>query len=117
MRFLNYRPPMPLAQWVEFFWFYDGLTPAHRLERVLPEGTFELLINLHEELRHTFHPDKLSCAASFRGSWIAGMNSRPVVIDGAPDSSMMRVHFRPGGASIVLGTPGHELADRIIEMH
>jgi AraC-like DNA-binding protein len=107
---------MPLAQVVDYFWFYDGLTPAHRLERVLPEGTFELLINLREEPRHTFHAENLACAATFRGSWIAGMHLQPVVIDTAPDSSMMGVHFRPGGAAALLGLPASELSDRIVEL-
>jgi len=107
---------MPLARFVDYFWFYDGLTPAHALERVLPEGTFELLINLREEARHTFHTGNLACAATFRGSWIAGMHLKPVVIDTASDSSMMGVHFRPGGAAALLGLPASELSDRIIEL-
>ncbi len=114
MRFLSHFPSMPLAAFVESFWFYDGLSPAHRLERVLPEGTFELLINLREEPRHTFS-ESLDCAATFRGSWIAGMHSTAVIIDTAPNSSMMGAHFRPGGAPLVLGFPGHELSDRIVE--
>src|SRR5678815_11535 len=51
VRFLTHRPAMPLAQFVDYFWFYDGLTPANSLERVLPESTFEILINLREEPR------------------------------------------------------------------
>jgi AraC-like DNA-binding protein len=116
MRFLTQRPAMPLAQFVEYLWFYDGVTPAHSLERVLPEGAFELLINLHEEPRHIFHEENLTCAATFRGSWIAGMHLKPVVIDTAPDSSMMGVHFRPGGAALVLGLPASELSDRVVEL-
>src|SRR5256885_1799881 len=105
MRFFRHQPAMPLAAFIDFLWFYDGLTPGHRLERVLPDGSFELLINLREEPRHTFDPDSLKCAASFRGSWIAGMHSDPVVIDTAPDSSMMGIHFRPGGAALFLAMP------------
>jgi AraC-like DNA-binding protein len=92
------------------------LTPAHSLERVLPEGTFELLINLREEPRHTFHAANLACAKTFRGSWIAGMHLRPLVIDTASNSSMMGVHFRPGGAALVLGLPASELSDRVVEL-
>jgi AraC-like DNA-binding protein len=116
MRFLAHRPAMPLAEFVDFFWFYDGLTPAHRLERVLPEGSFELLINLREEPRHIFNLEELKALTSFRGAWLAGMHSQSVVIDTAPDSSMMGVHFRPGGAAGVLGIPAGELCDRVIEL-
>jgi AraC-like DNA-binding protein len=116
MRFLVHRPALPLAQFIDFFWFYDGLTPAHRLERVLPEGAFELLINLHEEPRHTFHLDHLCAVASFHGSWIAGMHSQPVVIDTAPNSSMMGIHFRPGGAAAVFRIPASELCDQVVGM-
>jgi len=114
MRFIVHRPVMPLMEFVDFFWFYDGLTPAHRLERVLPEGCFELLINLHEEPRHTFDLEHLTARASFRGAWIAGMHSQPIVIDTAADSSMMGVHFRPGGAAPLLGVPASELCDQVV---
>jgi AraC-like DNA-binding protein len=83
---------------------------------VLPEGCFEFLINLHEERRHTFHLDHLTETASFRGSWIAGMHSQPVVIDTAENSSMMGIHFRPGGAAPLLGMPASELCDQVVDL-
>ena len=39
-------PRAPLNQSIELFWFHEGLNSPHPLERVLPEGSVELIINL-----------------------------------------------------------------------
>ncbi|HEY9711623.1 MAG TPA: DUF6597 domain-containing transcriptional factor, partial [Oculatellaceae cyanobacterium] len=38
-----YMPSPPLADFVDFFWAYE---PAAGVERALPTGTMELVINL-----------------------------------------------------------------------
>ena len=45
----------PLNQYVDFFWYYVDLPPDHDREHVLPDGTFELIINLQETARKLFH--------------------------------------------------------------
>ena len=116
MNVAQHRPGPPLDQFVEFFWYHDGYVPAHRTERVLPTGTFELIINLRDEPRHTFDPGSLRPRKSYRKAWISGVQSEFLVIDTAPDASMMGVHFKPGGAAPFLGFPAGELAQRIEEL-
>lgn len=116
MRFLQHRPSLPLSRFVDFFWFYDGWREPHQLERVLPDGTFELIINLRDEPRHTFKPDDLSPSRRFRRAWIAGMHSKYAIIDTVAGGSMIGVHFRHSGANLFLGVPSHELNDRIVEI-
>lgn len=90
--------------------------PDHRTERVLPTGTFELIINLRDEPRHTFDPATLRPGRSYRNGWISGAQSEYLVIDTAPDASMIGVHFKPGGAAPFLGIPAGELSHRIEEL-
>lgn len=115
MIFRQHVPAEPLASYVDHFWFYEDLFPSHRREHVLADGTFELIINLRDDARHTF--DRASgCETPFRDAWFSGAHSRYIVIDALPGSSMIGVHFKPGGAAGVLGCPADELRDRVVEL-
>jgi hypothetical protein len=110
-----YRPVTPLSQFIEFFWFHKDLVSTHRMERVLPDGTFELVINLDPIPRKLFDRDDLRRYREFRRAWVSGTQSEFLVIDALPRSSMMGIHFRPGGAAPFLGMPATELADQVID--
>ena len=51
MEFRHYIPAPPLSDFVALFWLYEGcaVPPAHARERVLPDGSVELVIVLGEE--------------------------------------------------------------------
>jgi len=116
MLFLTRQPCPELREFVDWYWFYEGLSPAHRLERVLPDGTFELCINLRDELRHTYDLDDHRPKSAYRRAWLSGAHARHIVIDTAANSSMMGVHFKPAGAAGVLGMPAGEMTDRVVEL-
>ena len=44
----------------------------HRLERVLPDGSMEIIINLRDEKRHTFDPSAIGRAKSIAGAGSPG---------------------------------------------
>jgi AraC-like DNA-binding protein len=110
-----HRPVAPLSQFIDFFWFHTDLVSKHRMERVLPDGTFELVINLDPIPRKLFERDDLRRYREFRRAWWSGTQSEFIVIDALPCSSMMGIHFRPGGAAPFLGMPATELRDQVIE--
>ena len=115
MIFRQHVPAEPLASYVDRFWFYQDLFPTHRREHVLPDGTFELIIDLRDAPRHTF--DRTSGSETlFRNAWISGAQSRYIIIDALPGSSMIGVHFKPGGAAAVLGFPADEFRDSVVEL-
>jgi AraC-like DNA-binding protein len=116
MIYCRHIPRGPIATFVDWFWFYEGFLPDHRREHVLPEGTFELVIDLRETPRKLFDRADASRFDSFRRGWISGTHSEYIVIDALPDSSMIGVHFKPGGMAPFLGLPSDELTDRVVEM-
>ena len=69
MIYLRHFPRSPLAGFVDWFWFYEGLFPDHRREHVLPDGTFELVIDLRETPRKLFDRQD---ASRFESSVVAG---------------------------------------------
>jgi AraC-like DNA-binding protein len=116
MVYCRHIPGAPLARFIDWFWFYEDGQPGHRREHVLPEGTFELVIDLRDERRKLFNRDDPQRYTSFRRSWLSGTHSEYIVIDALPDSSMMGVHFKPGGAAPFLPLPADELRNRVVEL-
>jgi AraC-like DNA-binding protein len=116
MGIYRHSPAPPLNQYVELFWYYVDLFPDHDREHVLPDGTFELIINLQETPRKLFRHVDTSEHDAFKRGWISGAQSKFLVIDALPRSSMIGVHFKPGGAAAFLGLPANELAGRVVEL-
>jgi AraC-like DNA-binding protein len=116
MLHLSYTPASPLLDFVDGFWLYDGYTQPHLKERILPSGTIELVINLRDdELRiyDAAHPERCN---RFSGALVSGAYGGFFVIDTAEESSIMGVHFKPGGAFPFLGLPAGELADAHVNL-
>jgi AraC-like DNA-binding protein len=116
MTFCRHFPGPPLAAFIEWFWYYDDLSVSHDREHVLPDGTFELIINLQEEPRKLFAHEPDRGHRTFRRGWLSGTHASYLIIDVLKGTSMMGAHFRPGGAAAILGLPAGELANEVIEL-
>lgn len=109
MIYRTYNPQLPLSNFVDFFWFYEGHDPPHAKERVIPTGTMALIVNLRDDTLTVYDRQEHHRFRSFGGSLISGAHSEFVVIDTVSQVSTMGVHFKPGGASPFLGLPASEL--------
>jgi AraC-like DNA-binding protein len=108
--YLTYTPRAPLNAFVERMWFVSG-GQLPRRDRILPNGTIELVINL---LQDQVRIDKtMQCAhvQTFSGIVVSGTYSAAFIIDAMQHAAMMGVHFRPAGAFPVLGVPLTEFTD------
>lgn len=101
----HYRPPAPLAAYVGLFWYYAGFVRGHARERLLPTGTIELVINLHEDEVRTYDPDDAGRCLRYPGSVVVGAHSRYFVLDTAEQNDVIGIHFKPGGAYPFLAPP------------
>ena len=116
MIFLRHVPGPPLAGFVDYLWYFEDLQVSHRMENVVPDGTFELIIDLRDEPRKLFDRNDVSRHQSFRRGWMSGGHSQYIVIDVLPGASMMGAHFKPGGTAPFLGVPADDLADQVVEL-
>jgi AraC-like DNA-binding protein len=116
MSIYQHVPGPPLAQHIDRLWYYVDFQPDHDREHVLPDGTFELLINLQETPRKLFDREDPTRHDSFKRAWFSGTHAGYLVIDALPCSSMMGAHFKPGGAAPFLGLPANELSDQVVEL-
>jgi len=115
MIYLVHVPEHPLSLFVERLWFFDGHFPDHSKERVLPNGSMELLIELRNGPKKLYDPNNGNAFRSFKRSWISGAQSGPIIIEAAQNSSMMGITFKPGGAHPFLSIPIFELNDLVVE--
>jgi len=116
MQLLRYRPQPPLADFVDQLWLSQGAPPAHRMERLLPDTTTELVINLHQDRICLYDPDDYQLCGTAPGAIVSGPRSRYFVIDTRDQVSTMGVHFRSGGAFPFFRLPASELADQTVSL-
>jgi hypothetical protein len=111
MLHLSYTPRAPLNQFVERMWLVAG-GQSPRRERILPSGTIELVVNLRQDQVRIDRTMQCPHAQTFAGAVVSGTYSAAIVIDALQHALMMGVHFRPAGASAVLGDglPGQHSA-------
>jgi AraC-like DNA-binding protein len=115
MLFWAHKPVSSLARFVDHLWCLND-APAHQLERVLPAGTLELVINLDQDAFRIHDRERPSQYQRIAGAIVSGAYSRYFVIDTREHASIIGVHFKPGGALPFFPVPSGALADRHVEL-
>ena len=114
--FRSYSPAPPLSDFIEDFWLYEGYTPRHLRERILPSGTVELVINLRDDELRIYDRVRRGVCERFSGAIVSGTYDRFFVIDTAEEASLLGVHFRTGGAFPFFGLPVSELVNTHVDL-
>jgi len=115
VNYCSSTPALPLGSFVERFWQISDSAP-HGKERIIPSGTIELVINLHENEFRIYNLRQPTLCKSFSGAIASGAYDGAFVIDAGQHASAIGVHFRPGGAFPFLGASANELADRHVDL-
>jgi AraC-like DNA-binding protein len=117
MLFVDRVPAPPLDAFIASIWFCENEPRAFELERVLPTGAAQLIVNLKEDQTRVYHPEwgDGSMTAS-PGTVLSGVASRYGVIDAAEQECVAGVAFRPGGTLAFFSIPAHEVCDAHIPL-
>lgn len=116
MRFLHHTPAPPLSKYLHLLWLQEAEVPGHAKERVLPDGSLELVINLREDEIRAYDPKWPERFERLRGAVMCGPHSEFMVIDTEEQALVMGAHFRPGGAFPFLGLPAKELLNLTVSL-
>jgi len=82
------------------------------LERVLPTGAAQLIVNLKEDQTRLYHPESgHRCETTSSGTVLSGVQSRYCIIDTAEQECVLGVAFKPGGLRPFFRIPAHETRD------
>lgn len=110
-----HKPGLPLSQFIDFFFYYEGFHAEHSMEKLLPDGSIDLLIDLTETPKKLYNNEEATSYTIFKKSWISGMKTNYILID-ASVSNMVGVHFKPGGCYPFVDFPIVELNDLTIDL-
>jgi hypothetical protein len=111
------RVPQPvLTPFIEFLWFYQDLDVDHTKEKLLPDASMELIIDLSEGPKRLYDNRDLDRYTTYNRCWISGLQPQFIVLGVQPGSSMMGAHFRTGGAAPFFGFPLSELSGNVVEL-
>ena len=105
----TYHPQAPLANFVACFWYYAGEAPTYSTERILPDGSMEVVINLSKYPLRVYDGQNRQCWHDFAQGLVLGARDENLLIDTASQVALIGIHFRPGGAFAFLGRPADEL--------
>jgi len=133
MLFIQRRPLPPLDRWIECLWLCRSEPRPRALERVLPSGGSQLILNLAEDETRIYrtlpaeagsHTQLGRVASGFRrkaasglicerspGSVLTGMSTRFHLIDTDEQAYAAGVVFRAGGTVPFAAPPAYELSD------
>ena len=101
---LSYRehaPDVRLAPFVKCLWTLRGTDDDPRPERILPDGSFEVIFHLGDPF--------LQSGERQPAAMLMGEIRRAVVIRPGARADVLGIRFRPGGASGFFGMPMREL--------
>lgn len=111
-----HRPGPPIGTHVEAITYFSGLDPAHHREKLIPDGAIELIVDLGETPKKLYAAETGEAAVDFRHAWISGMQRRWIVIEAQPQSSLLVIRFRPGGAHAVIAHDAEALTDAVFSL-
>jgi AraC-like DNA-binding protein len=116
MEFRRRKPGGALAGFVELLWYWDGPARPHAFERLLPDGSMELVINLREDEIRVYDRRDVRRFERLEPAALMGPHSEFFVIDTGQQGRVMGVHFRPGGAFPFMRPPADELHGHHVSM-
>ncbi|HYY30907.1 MAG TPA: DUF6597 domain-containing transcriptional factor [Chthoniobacterales bacterium] len=95
MSYCSTTPTLPLGYFVERFWQICD-SPPHPKERIIPSGTIELVINLHENEFRIYCPTQPTRCKRFSGAIASGTYEGAFLIDA--DQEEQPDQCRTGGS-------------------
>jgi AraC-like DNA-binding protein len=113
MDFYAHQPAFPLNHFIENLIFFDGMIAPHHLDRFLPDGNTEFIIDLTERPQHIYDNETLREIQTCRYAWVSGVRTQPITIPGGTGSRMLIVAFKRGRAHPFYRFPMDEISDTV----
>ena len=104
-----------LTNYIVSIVYYEGYNAEHSIERLLPDGTLNIILELGDHPQHIYDNLDLSEKRKYTRSWISGMQSEFISISSAQHTAMMVIQFKPNGAYPILRIPIYELNNLVID--
>lgn len=115
MTFQTYIPKTPLNRFVDCFIYHEGYNPSHAVDRFLPDGNVEIIIDLDDKPKFIYDNETLREIQSCHHVWASGVRTEPISIHSGKDAVMLIVAFKKGMAYPFFPFPMHEISDAVVD--
>ena len=111
MLFRTYIPGYPLNAFVQNLFYFEGFTPDHAVDRFLPDGNTEIVIDLTDSPKYIYDNETLKEIQSCHNVWVSGVRTEPITIPSGRDHKMLVISFVKGRSFPFYPLPANELTD------
>jgi len=108
-------PAFPLNQFIDIFIYFEGVQHAHAVDRFLPNGDTEILIDFHDTPQYVYDNNTLKEIQACHHVWASGLRTEPITIPSGNGSAMMVIAFKKGKAAAFFAFPMDEIADCVVD--
>src|SRR5687767_8352352 len=115
MIFHSHQPMFPLDHFIENLIYFDGLSATHNMDRFLPDGNTEIIIDLSEHPQHIYDNETLQKIQTCQYAWVSGVRTQPITIPSGNGSRMLIVAFKKGRAFPFYPFPLREITNTVTE--
>ena len=111
----QFTPGPLLRPFIANFTYYKGYRPVHRIDRYLPNGNIEIIIDLTGTPKYIYDNETLEEIQSCKRIWLSGMRDEFITIPSGLDAEMFIIEFKKGMARSFLGLPLTEITGRVVD--
>ncbi len=115
MIFETYTPSFPLNNFIDTMIYYEGVAQSHTVDRFLPNGDTEILIDFHDRPQFIYDNKSLKEIQACNHVWTSGIRTQPITIPSGNDSAMMVITFKKGMAASFFPFPMDEISDCVVD--
>ena len=115
MIFRIHIPAYPLDQFIEAFVYFERAEHAHTIDRFLPNGDTEILIDFHDTPQHIYDNSSLKEIQACHHVWTSGLRTEPITIPSGNGAVMMVISFKKGAAGAFFPFPMEEISDCVVD--
>lgn len=115
MLYDHYIPAYPLNQFIESFIYYKDYNPVHSVDRFLPDGNINVVIDLTDYPKFIYDNHTLKEIQACKKVWFSGIRNRYITIPSGRDCEMFIINFHKGKAYPFTEIPMYELTDYVVD--
>lgn len=108
-------PKFPLSQFIDYFIYHEGFTPEHSIDRFLPDGNTEIIIDFDDVPKYIYDNETLKEIQACHHVWASGVRTEFISIPSGKHSAMLVISFKKGMAYPFFPIPMNEISDCVLD--
>lgn len=111
---LSSPDPHLSTRFIERLFYYEGINAPHGMDRFLPDGNTEIIVDLTEGTQFIYDNETLEEIQACRYFWASGVRTKPITIPSGNGTRMLVIAFKRGMAYPFYSMPMSELTDHVV---